>query len=217
MADGTLGLSPAMSAYLAEIQPSEPDVLLALREAIAKHQKSSWHVAVEQARFMGELATLLATRRYLEVGTFAGYGTLAMALACPKMEIVTCEIAEEFVAIGEPFWAKAGVVDRIDLRMGPAGETMAALIADGASFDMVFVDADKAGYPSYVRAAKQLVPSGGVILVDNVFWGGAVIDAADTRRSTRAIRDVNIMLRDDPELSISVIPIGDGLTMARRL
>ena len=216
MAGGTLGLSPALSYYLTTISPPEPEPLARLRKTIAEHHEAHWHVSADQAQFMGLLAQIHGARSYLELGTFAGYGTLAMALACPALQIVTCEIAEEFVALGRPFWHEAGVADRISLRMGPALESMTALTDEGAQFDMVFVDADKRGYPDYVTAAKALVPVGGLIMVDNVFWSGAVADPSDNRKSTCAIRTTNTLLSNDPDFSIAVVPIGDGLTIARR-
>ena len=217
MAEGTLGLTPSLIDYLDTVRRPEPDVLMRLRHRIAEQHEAHWHIAPDQAQFMGLLATIAGTKRYLEVGTFAGYGTLAMALACPALEIVTCEIADEFVALGRPFWEEAGVAGRIDLCMGPAADTMTALVANGARFDMVFIDADKGGYPTYLSLAKQLVPAGGLILVDNVYWSGAVGDPSDTRRSTRAIREVNAMLRDDEDLAVAVTNIGDGLAIARKL
>lgn len=206
--------------YIAAHSLREPDVLQRLRRATSEMSEGLWQVSPEQGQFMALLAGIANVRRYLEVGTFTGYSTLWMALALPADgQIVTCEIEDSFPSVGQPFWHEAGVADRIDLRLAPAIETLDALIAQGqaGTFDMAFIDADKPPYPDYYERCLELVRVNGIILIDNVFWGGAVIDESDTRGSSRGIRAINDKVRDDPRVDISMLPIGDGLTVARRL
>ena len=162
---------------------------------------------------------LIGARKCLEVGTFTGYSTLSVALALPEDgQIVACDISEEFTSRAKPYWQKAGVAGKIDLRLGPALETLDALIADGESgaFDFAFIDADKVNYQGYFQRALDLIRRGGLILVDNVLWSGAVVDPARDDEDTEAIRAFNQARAGDPRISLSLVPIGDGLTLARK-
>ena len=220
MATHDTTLTDPLHDYIAAHSRREPDVLARLRRATAGMSQGSWQVSPEQGQFMALLAGIAGVRRYLEVGTFTGYGTLWMALALPPDgEIVSCEIEESFTANGRRAWAEAGVADKIDLRIAPALETLDKLLADGAadSFDMAFIDADKPPYPDYYERCLRLVRVGGLVLIDNVLWGGAVIDDSDQRGSSRAIRAINALVRDDDRVAISMLPFGDGLTIARRV
>lgn len=213
-------LTDPLHDYIAAHSRREPEVLTRLRLATAEMSQGSWQVSPEQGQFMALLAGIAGVRRYLEVGTFTGYGTLWMALALPPDgEIVTCEIEESFTANGRRAWAEADVAGKIDLRIAPALETLDALLDDGAadSFDMAFIDADKPPYADYYERCLRLVRVGGLILIDNVLWGGAVIDEADQRGSSRGIRAINARVRDDDRIALSMLPIGDGLTIARRV
>jgi len=213
-------LSNDLHDYITDHSLREPDVLQRLRRVTSDMSEGSWQVSPEQGQFMTLLAGIAGVKRYLEVGTFTGYGTLWMALALPNDgQIVSCEIENSFPSVGRPFWAEAGVTDMIDLRIAPAIETLDSLIADGqaGTFDMAFIDADKPPYADYYERCLQLVRVNGLVLIDNVLWGGAVIDDADTRGSSRGIRAVNDIVRDDRRVAISMLPIGDGLTIARKL
>ena len=219
MATASLGLGEDLRAYLLAHNPPEPDVLRRLDHAITNIEFDGWQTSPEQNAFMGLLARMLGVRRYLELGTFAGYGALSMALALGKgAQIVTCEFEASFPEIGRPFWKEAGVADQIDVRIGPAVDTMRAILADGqaGTFDMIFIDADKQTYGEYYDLSLELITSKGVILIDNVFWDGSVIDEADTRSSTKAIREINQRVRDDDRVDHAIVPIGDGLTIVTR-
>ncbi|MEZ5774544.1 MAG: class I SAM-dependent methyltransferase [Hyphomicrobiaceae bacterium] len=212
-------LTPALIDYLAAHNRPEPDIFRRLRETMTGDPDAGMQVAPQQGQFMALLARIAGVRRYLEIGTFIGYGTLWMASALPDDgRIVTCELEPRFPEIGRPFWREAGVEEKIEVRLGPAVETLDAMIADGASgsFDMAFVDANKKPYPRYYEQALALVRQGGLVLVDNVLWSGAVIDAEDRDVSTLAIREVNRIIRDDERVEMVMTPVGDGLTIARR-
>ena len=211
--------SAELLAYMAERSVREPDVVRQLRLATGDLEQASWRTSPEQGQFMALLAEIAGVRRFLEVGTFTGYGTLWIALALPADgRIVTCDLTDEYVRVGEPFWQQAGVADKIDLRIAPALETLDGLIAGHATatFDMAFIDADKENYEDYYERCLTLVRPGGVILVDNVLWGGRVLDLSDERRSTSAIRALNDRMAKDDRVTISMLPVGDGLTIARK-
>jgi caffeoyl-CoA O-methyltransferase len=164
------------------------------------------------------LVKLLNARRVLEVGTFTGYSSTAMALALPADgRIVCCDVSEEFTAVARRYWAEAGIADRVDLRLAPALETLDALLADdgAGTFDLAFIDADKTNYRGYVEGALLLVRQGGLIAIDNVLWSGRVIDPAETDEDTQAIRDLNADLATDERVDIVMVPIADGLTLLR--
>jgi len=193
-------------------------VLGFLRTETAVMPQAGMQIAVEQGALLSMLVKLLDARRVLEIGTFTGYSSTAMALALPPDgQIVCCDISKEFTDVARRTWAAAGVEDRVDLRLAPALETLEALLAaDGAgSFDLAFIDADKTNYRGYVEAALLLVRQGGLIAIDNVLWSGRVIDADDTNEDTQAIRDLNADLANDERVDIAMVPIADGLTLLR--
>ena len=219
MSSRTIVLNDALYEYLLSVSLREPDVLCRLREETAKMPQHNMQISPEQGQFMALLVELTGARKCLEVGTFTGYSTLSLALALPEDgQIVTCDISEEFTSRAKPYWQKAGVVGKIDLRLGPALETLDALIADGESgaFDFAFIDADKVNYQGYFQRALDLIRRGGLILVDNVLWSGAVVDPARDDEDTEAIRAFNQACAGDPRISLSLVPIGDGLTLARK-
>ena len=165
------------------------------------------------------LAELIGARRALEVGTFTGYSSLVVALAMPADgKLVACDVSEEFTAIARRYWARAGVAAKIDLRLAPALDTLGKLLADGGAgtFDLAFIDADKKEYDGYYEAVLKLLRPGGLLLIDNVLWDGAVADPKKRDSDTLAIRALNKKLHDDKRISLSLIPIGDGLTLARK-
>ena len=215
----TIVLNDALHEYLLSVSLREPDVLCRLREETAKMPQHNMQISPEQGQFMALLVELTGARKCLEVGTFTGYSTLSLALALPEDgQIVACDISEEFTSRAKPYWQEAGVAGKIDLRLGPALETLDALIADGESgaFDFAFIDADKVNYQGYFQRALDLIRRGGLILVDNVLWSGAVVDPARDDEDTEAIRAFNQACAGDPRISLSLVPIGDGLTLARK-
>ena len=219
MSSRTIVLNDALYEYLLSVSLREPDVLCRLREETAKMPQHNMQISPEQGQFMALLVELTGARKCLEVGTFTGYSTLSLALALPEDgQIVACDISEEFTSRAKPYWQKAGVAGKIDLRLGPALETLDALIADGESgaFDFAFIDADKVNYQGYFQRALDLIRRGGLILVDNVLWSGAVVDPARDDEDTEAIRAFNQACAGDPRISLSLVPIGDGLTLARK-
>jgi len=219
MSSRTIVLNDALYEYLLSVSLREPDVLCRLREETAKMPQHNMQISPEQGQFMALLVELTGARKCLEVGTFTGYSTLSLALALPEDgQIVACDISEEFTSRAKPYWQKAGVAGKIDLRLGPALETLDALIADGESgaFDFAFIDADKVNYQGYFQRALDLIRRGGLILVDNVLWSGAVVDPARDDEDTEAIRAFNKARAGDPRISLSLVPIGDGLTLARK-
>ncbi|MEQ9639783.1 MAG: class I SAM-dependent methyltransferase [Alphaproteobacteria bacterium] len=219
MSNWSIGQSPEVLAYLETTGYREPDVLRALRQRTEAElgRTAMMQISALQGAFMAMLVKATGARRLIEVGTFTGYSALACALALPDDgRIVACDVSEEWTAIGRAAWAEAGVADKIDLRIGPASETLAALRAAGeAPFDMAFIDADKENYDAYYEAALTLVRPNGLILVDNVLWSGAVSDPAKDSESTLAIRALNEKVHADPRVEPVLLPIGDGLTLAR--
>ncbi len=219
MSSRTIVLNDALYEYLLSVSLREPDVLCRLREETAKMPQHNMQISPEQGQFIALLVELTGARKCLEVGTFTGYSTLSVALALPEDgQIVACDISEEFTSRAKPYWQEAGVAGKIDLRLGPALETLDALIADGESgaFDFAFIDADKVNYQGYFQRALDLIRRGGLILVDNVLWSGAVVDPARDDEDTEAIRAFNQARAGDPRISLSLVPIGDGLTLARK-
>ncbi|HEY4999496.1 MAG TPA: class I SAM-dependent methyltransferase [Usitatibacter sp.] len=217
MSDRTLNLEPRLYRYLLEHSVREHPALRELREATAGMPHAGMQISPEQGQFMALLARLVGARRTLEIGVFTGYSAMSVALALPaEGRIVACDVSEEWTAIARRHWQKAGVAGKIDLRLAPALETLDKLIAEGAagSFDFAFIDADKANYLGYYERSLALVRRGGLIAVDNTLWSGAVADPANDERDTRAIRAFNDALHADRRVEISLLPVGDGLTLA---
>ena len=206
-------------AYLVDVSVREPDVLRRLREATATLPTANMQIGPEQGQFMSLLVELVGARYALEVGTFTGYSALAVALALPDDgTLVACDISKEWTAVGRPFWEEAGVAHKIDLRLAPASETLDRLLAEGreGDFDFAFIDADKEGYEGYYEQALRLVRPGGLIALDNTLWEGKVVDADVVDADTEAIRGINAKLARDERVTLSLLPVGDGLTLARR-
>ncbi len=212
-------LTDALHDYLSSVSLREPDVLSRLREETAKMPQHNMQIGPEQGQFMALLIELTGASKCLEVGTFTGYSALAVALALPDDgRLIACDISEEFTARGKPFWEEAGVAGKIELRIGPALDTLDALIEGGetGTFDFAFIDADKVNYQGYFQRALDLARRGGLICVDNVLWNGAVADPSRDDEDTEAIRAFNAALTNDPRISLSMLPVGDGLTLARK-
>ncbi|XZN93106.1 MAG: class I SAM-dependent methyltransferase [Microcoleus sp.] len=217
MANSTLGLENQLYDYLLSISLREPDILQQLREETAKHPMGMMQIAPEQGQFMEILVQLMGATKTLEVGVFTGYSSLCVALALPSNgKIVACDVSEEYTDIARRYWAAAGVAHKIALHLGPAIHTLDQLIAEGqaGTFDFAFIDADKENYEAYFERSLQLVRNGGLIVIDNVLWSGRVADPQVQDQSTLALRSFNDKLRNDPRVTLSVIPIADGLTLA---
>lgn len=215
----TINLDQPLYDYLLEISLREASILKALREETAADPMHNMQIAPEQGQFMALLAKLIDARRYIEVGVFTGYSSLAVALALPDDgEIIACDISEEWTRIARRYWRQAGLEGRIRLHLAPANETLQMLLdaGQGERFDFAFIDADKEGYATYYELLLRLIRPGGLIAVDNVLWGGAVIDPDKNDPDTEAIRQFNRSLLGDARVDISLVPIGDGLTLARK-
>ncbi len=216
---GRLGLSEALYDYILSVSLREADVLRRLREETARMPLAIMQIAPEQGQFMALIVELMGAKRTLEVGVFTGYSSLAVALALPDDgHITACDVSEEWTAIARRYWAEAGVADKVDLRLAPAIETLDALLVDGqaGSYDFAFIDAEKTEYADYYERVLQLLRQGGLVAIDNVLWNGAVADPADDKEDTNAIRAFNEKLRDDDRVSLSLLPLADGLTLARK-
>ncbi|HEX7029359.1 MAG TPA: class I SAM-dependent methyltransferase [Gammaproteobacteria bacterium] len=219
MSRQTLNLTPALYEYLQTVSLREDPILARLREETGKMAQANMQIAPEQGQFMALLAKMLGARRCIEVGTFTGYSALCVARALPgEGGIVACDVSVEWTDIARRYWQAAGVAEKIDLRLGPAAETLAMLLKDGnrAVFDFAFIDADKTGYRDYYELCLELLRPGGVIAIDNTLWGGAVADPERNDEDTRALRALNEFLHRDARVDLSLVPIGDGLTLARK-
>ncbi len=220
MSNKTLALDDRLYDYLLSVSLREPDILARLREETLHRADAEMQIAPEQGQFMALLLKLIGARRSLEVGTFTGYSALVCALALPEDgQLIALDINEETTAIAQRYWAEAGVENKIELRLGPAEDSLRNLIdgGDQGSFDFVFIDADKTGYLTYYEMGLQLLRPGGVLAFDNVLWAGRVADPGAGDDDTQALRALNVQLHADPRVDISMVPIGDGLTLARKL
>ncbi len=219
MANQTLGLEDNLYKYLLELSLREPEILNQLRQETAKHPMARMQIAPEQGQFMALLVQLMGAKKTLEIGVFTGYSTLAVALALPRDgKVIACDISEEYTSIALPYWQKAGVADKIDLRIAPALETLDELINQAPeSFDFTFIDADKSNYDAYYECALKLVRPGGLIAIDNVLWSGRVADPEVQDNRTKKIRALNQKLHQDERINLSLVPIADGLTLALKV
>lgn len=209
-----IALTPKLYEYILDISLREHPVLAALREETSKLPLSTMQIAPEQGQFMQFLLRMMQAKQILEIGTFTGYSALAMALALPKDgQVITCDINEEWTKIAQPFWQQAEQQHKIQLRLGPALESLTALKEEGIAFDFIFIDADKANYLSYYEYALQLIRPGGVIAIDNVLWDGQVIDETDNSSQTRGIKHLNAFIKTDSRVDVSLLAIADGLLL----
>lgn len=219
MTNRTIGLDEALYAYVMDMSLREPPLLRRLREETAALPESNMQIAPDQGQFMALVATLMGTTRAIELGVYTGYSALCLAGALPPSgRLVACDLSTEWTAMARRYWAEAGVAERVDLRIGPALETLDGLLAAGEAgdYDLAFMDADKREYADYYERLLRLLRPGGLIMADNVLWDGAVMDPARDDDDTVAIRAFNEMVRDDTRVDISLVPIGDGLTLARK-
>ena len=219
MGKRTLQLDENLYGYLLAVSSREAPILKQLRDETDKLAEASMQISPDQGQFMALLLELLGARRVLEIGTFTGYSALVMAMALPDDgKIVCCDKSEEWTSKARRYWKEAGVDNKIDLRLGDALDTLDSLIEAGNenAFDFAFIDADKVNYPNYFERCLALLRRGGLIAVDNVLWGGSVINPEKQDDDTLAIRAFNNQLKDDSRVDISLVPIGDGLTLARK-
>jgi predicted O-methyltransferase YrrM len=218
MSNKTMGISDDLAAYVVEVGAREPEVLARLREETAAIPQHGMQIAPEEGAFLAMLAELTGSRRCIELGTFTGYSSTAVALRLPEDgRMVCCDVSEEWTSVARKYWAEAGVSDKIDLRIGPASETLDGLLADGGegSYDFAFVDADKSGYDGYYERLLRLVRTGGLIAFDNTLRDGEVLHPDVEDEDTRAIQALNRKLADDDRISVCLLPIADGVTLAR--
>jgi caffeoyl-CoA O-methyltransferase len=212
-------MNDAIDAYLRRVSLRETDVQRRLREETASLEYAGMQISPEQGQLMRMLAGLVGARRAIEVGVFTGYSALSVALALPEDgELIACDVSEEWTAIARRYWAEAGVAEKIRLELAPATETLDALLAEGRAgdFDIAFIDADKTSYDGYYERCLELLRPGGLVLIDNVLWGGSVADEENRSEDTLALRALNAKLRDDARIELCMLPVGDGLTLARR-
>jgi caffeoyl-CoA O-methyltransferase len=215
----SINLSDPLHEYLLEASLREHPVLRRLRDETASMANSSMQIAPEQGQFMAFVVETLGARRTLEIGTFTGYSALVVALALPDDgTVVACDVSEEWTDVARRYWAEAGIAHKIDLRLGPALETLDAMLEDGEAerFDFAFIDADKEPYEDYYERALRLLRPGGIAMVDNTLWSGRVADPDDDDDGSEIMRAFNAKLKDDERVSLSLLPVGDGVTLARK-
>ncbi|HTS61546.1 MAG TPA: class I SAM-dependent methyltransferase [Candidatus Acidoferrales bacterium] len=213
-------LTDALSDYVRSVTVREPEPLRRLRESTEDHPHASMQTSPEQGQFLNVLARIGGAKNTLEVGVFMGYSSTWVAMALPSGgKIIACDVSEEYTARARQTWREAGVESKIDLRMAPALQTLDSLIAEGRAgeFDLAFIDADKKNYENYYERALVLIRKGGIVAVDNVLWDGSVIDESDHDSDTEAIRAFNRKLHQDPRIALTLVPLGDGLTLACKL
>ena len=220
MTDRNVKLDARLYAYLQEHSLRELPVQKELREETAGMKHAGMQISPEQGQFMALLARMLNARRTLEIGVFTGYSSLAVALALPPDgEVIACDVSEEWTSMARRYWEKAGVAERIELRLAPAVKTLDALLEAGEAgrFDFAFIDADKSRYGDYYERCLKLLRRGGLIVADNTLWSGKVADANVQDEDTKALRAFNDALHRDGRVAVSLLPIGDGVTLALKL
>lgn len=219
MANRSIQITEQLYDYMIANSVREPKILAELRAETSNLPMAMMQISPEQGQFMALLVRLIGAKNIVEVGTFTGYSSLAMALALGKDAHITClDISEEYTAIARKYWAKAGVADRMELKLGPAAESLQAMLDNGAQgkIDFAFIDADKTNYETYYELVLRMLRPGGLIAIDNVLWGGDVANPEKKDEDTEAIRRTNRKVHADERVDASLVPIGDGLTLARK-
>ena len=219
MSNRSIMLTDSLYEYMTDVSLRESPLLLALREETSGLTQRAMQISPEQGQFMALLARLAGARRCLEVGVFTGYSSLVTALALPDDgSIVACDVSEEWTAVARRYWREAGVAHKIELRLAPATETLDDLLAQGraGTFDFAFIDADKTNYLAYYERTLALLRTGGLALVDNTLWSGRVADPEVADADTVALRHFNEVLHRDERIDLSLLPLGDGLTVVRK-
>jgi caffeoyl-CoA O-methyltransferase len=219
MSSRTISLTDSLHEYMLAVSLRDQDVLRRLRDETAKLEYGGMQISPEQGQFMQLLIKLIGAKRTLEVGVFTGYSSLCVATALPEDgQVIACDVSEEYTSIARRYWQAAGVAHKIKLHLGPAVETLQRFLDEGQqnSFDFAFIDADKEPYPIYYEHCLQLMRPGGLIAIDNVFRGGRVAAETDRDSDTQIIAALNRKLHADERIDLSLVPIGDGLTLARK-
>ncbi len=219
MSNRTLELTNELYEYILSVSVHEDEHLQRLREETASHPYAMMQIAPEQGQFMAFLVRLIGAKRIIEVGVFTGYSSYALASALPPNgELIACDVSDEWTSIARRYWKEGGLENKIKLRLAPALETLDQLLKDGQQgvFDFVFIDADKENYDNYYEKSLELIRVGGIIAVDNVLWGGKIVDPEVTDTATEAIRRFNKKLYEDERIHLSLVPIADGLTLAHK-
>ena len=219
MKNKSIQLDDSLYTYLLSVSLREPEVLRQLREETANHPYGGMQIAPEQGQFMALLVELIGAQRVLEIGVFTGYSSTCMALALPPGgRLMALDLSAEYTGIARRYWQLAGVANKIELRLGPALASLDRLIEDGASgsFDLAFIDADKGHYAAYYERSLRLLRPGGLLLIDNVLWGGKVADPSVEDDDTRAIRKMNRKIHTDDRVTAVLLAVADGLTLARK-
>ena len=214
----SLHVDDVLYQYLMDQSIREHPAQVALRAATASHRYAGMQISPDQGQFMALLVKLLGARRAIEVGVFTGYSALTVALALPDDgRLLACDISDEYTRVGLPYWSQAGVAHKIDLRLAPALDTLDAQLAAGATghYDFAFIDADKTGYDAYYERCLRLLRPGGLVAIDNTLWSGSVARPAEDA-DTAALQQLNTKLRDDERVDMSLLTIGDGLTLVRK-
>jgi predicted O-methyltransferase YrrM len=219
MSKQTLGLEQTLYDYLLSVSLREPITLTQLRQETSQMPMSRMQISPEQGQFMALIVKLMGAKKTLDIGVFTGYSSLIVALALPADgKVVACDVSEEYTSIAVRYWQQAGVKDKIDLRIAPALETLDNLLTAGeaGTFDFAFIDADKGNYENYYERSLELIRPGGLIAIDNVLWSGKVADTEIQDNQTNKIRAFNRKLHQDSRITISLVPIADGLTLAMK-
>lgn len=219
MSDTTLNMTPRLYDYYQKQSLRESEILRSLREQTHKMSMAQMQISPEQGQFMQFLVEILQAKKTLDVGVFTGYSALVVALALPPDgKVIALDVNEEWTKVAKKFWAMAGVENKIQLHLAPALETLQSLIDKGesGSFDFAFIDADKLNYLNYYEKSLTLLRKGGVIAIDNVLWSGQVADPHIDDDNTKMIRKVNATLLKDDRITLTMLPVGDGLTLARK-
>ena len=217
MSSSTIGLNNELRKYMLDVSFRDDEILKQLREETLTLKEAQMQISPEQGAFLSILTKILNAKKTLDIGVFTGYSSLVVARELSDDGLVlACDTSIEWTSIAKKYWKLAGVDNKVDLHLAPARETLEKLIEDGqaSTYDFSFIDADKINYQSYYEYSLTLVKPGGIIAVDNVLWSGQVIDEYDSEPATRAIRSFNEQLYQDDRVSISMVPIGDGLTLA---
>jgi predicted O-methyltransferase YrrM len=219
MSNKSIGLDDSLHNYLLSTSLREPQIAQLLREETARMESARMQIAPEQGQFMAFLVQLMGAKKTLEIGVFTGYSSLCVAQALPTDgRVVACDVSDEYTSIARRYWSAAGVAQKIDLRLAPAIETLDDLLGKGqaGTFDFAFIDADKENYWNYYKRSLELLRPGGLVAIDNVLWSGRVADDSIQDQNTKAIREFNQKIHRDERVDISMVPIADGLTLARK-
>lgn len=220
MSRRSLNLEKGLYDYLLSVSLREPEILQRLRAETARLANANMQISPEQGQFMHWLVSTLTVKNIIEVGTFTGYSALSMAMALPEDGVIECcDISQDWTDIARRYWDDAGLAEKFRLHLAPAAQTLQKMVDQGRTgeFDLAFIDADKEGYLSYYELCLQLLRQGGVIIVDNTLWGGAVIAEGDQSPDTMAIREFNRYLFADQRVELSMLPISDGLTLVKKM